>query len=94
VSRLSGFYAETTWNPSSILDGAQTNLAVTVQGARVGDFVMASLEVSQLGTVISGYVGSDDTVTVILQNLSGVTRDLGNGTLRVAVVPKAIMMMS
>lgn len=74
---------------ASIANGASTNTTVTVTGAALGDFAVASLNVS--GGVVAGAglvasVTAADTVTVTLLNQSGGAVDLASGTLRVLVL--------
>lgn len=87
MSRLSGYFASILWDPVNIVNGTQTNKAVTVPGAMPGDFVLASFNLPQSGTVLTGYVGTPNTVTVILENHSGSDKQLAEGTLRIKVIP-------
>ena len=87
MSRLSGFTAETTWNPASIADGDEAALDVTVPGAKLGDFAFATLGVDIADGQLSATVTAADTVTVVLSNSIGGALDLASSTLRVKVVP-------
>ena len=87
MSRLSGFGAEVTWNPASTLDGNEDAVAVTVPGAKLGDFAFASFSVDVADMVLDANVTAADTVTVVVANNTGGTIDLASGTLRVKVVP-------
>ena len=87
MSRLSGYYAEATWNPASILDGDEVAVDVTVPGAKLGDFAFASFSVDVADLVLDANVVAADTVAVVLNNNTGGAVDLGSGTLRVKVVP-------
>ena len=91
MSRLSGFTAEATWNPGSILDGNEEVVEVTVPGARLGDFAFASFSVDVADLVLSADVTAADTVTAILANNTGGAIDLASGTLRVKVVPYEVI---
>lgn len=74
------------FNPPSLADGAGTNTTVTVTGAALGDFVDAvSFSVDLAGVTLTGYVSAANTVTARLQNESGGSVDLAEGTLRVRV---------
>ncbi len=87
MSRMSGFRAEATWNPASILDGNEDAVAVTVPGAVLGDFAFASFSLDVADLVLNANVTAADTVTVVLANNTGGTLDIGSGTLRVKVTP-------
>jgi len=91
MSRLSGFTAEATWNPSSIADGNEEAVEVTVPGARLGDFAFASFSVDVADLVLSAAVTASNTVTAVLANNTGGAIDLGSGTLRVKVVPYEVI---
>lgn len=79
----------TTWDVGNLADGAGESKDVTVTGAALGDFVVASLGVDIQGMVISAAVKAADTVTVRIQNESGGAVDLASTTLRVRVIPQA-----
>jgi hypothetical protein len=83
----SGFYlsGSTTWNPGSLADGAGESTTVTVTGAVLGDFAIASFSNDVQNITLSAYVSSDNTVAVRLQNESGGTLDLASGTVRARV---------
>ena len=77
-------YAELTWDPASIADGAVANQNVTVQGAALGDQAVASFSLGTgNGVMISARVIAADTVQVTVFNKSGGALDLASGTLRV-----------
>lgn len=77
--------ASKTYDPANILDGAQVTTTVTVTGAALGDFAMASLSISQGGLTVSAYVSAANTVTVVFFNGTGADVDLGSSTLSVRV---------
>lgn len=92
MSRVSGFQRkEVTWDPSSIADGNEASLDVTVNGAKLGDFVMHSHEVDVSDLVTNATVTAADTVTVVLANNTGSDVDLASHTVNVKVVPKEVM---
>jgi hypothetical protein len=92
MSRLSGLNAETTWDPSGPLNGADSApVLVTVPGARLGDFSFASFSLGNSSMALESYVSAADTVTCFFSNQSGATQNLGSGTLRVKVVPYDII---
>ncbi|MHB1097930.1 MAG: hypothetical protein ACYCZR_00115 [Burkholderiales bacterium] len=76
-----------TYDAGSLLDGAGATTTVTVTGATLGDFAMASLGVDEAGISVTAYVSAADTVSVRLQNESGGTLDLASTTLRAVVLP-------
>ena len=76
----------TTWDPGSITNGGSATTTVSVTGANLGDFSMASFSLGLQGLSLSSYVSSTNTVTVVLSNLTGAAVDLSSGTLRVLVL--------
>lgn len=78
-----------TYDPPSLIDAAGTSTTVTVTGAALGDFALASFSLDLQGITVTAYVSATDTVTVRFQNESGGTLDLASGTLRVRVLPQA-----
>jgi len=75
-----------SYNPPNISNNARDSTTVTVTGAVLGDFALASFSLDAQGIVISSYVSAADTVTVIFQNHTGSPVDLGAGTLRAKVI--------
>lgn len=78
-----------TYDAPSLIDAAGATTTVTVTGAALGDFALASLDVDVAGITVTAYVSAADTVSVRLQNESGGTLDLVSATLAVRVIPKA-----
>lgn len=76
-----------TYDAPSLLDGAGATTTVTVTGAALGDFAMASLGVDTAGISVTAYVSAANTVSVRVQNESGGTLDLASTTLRATVLP-------
>lgn len=76
-----------TYDAPSLVDAAGATATVTVTGAALGDFAMASLGVDVAGISVTAYVSAANTVSVRLQNESGGTLDLLSTTLRVVVLP-------
>lgn len=76
-----------TYNAGNLADGAGETTTVTVTGAALGDFAIASLGVSVAGITVTAWVSAADTVSVRLQNESGGALDLASTTLRVRVMP-------
>lgn len=87
MSRMSGMTASATWDAGSILDGDEEAKEVTVAGAKLGDFAMASLSVDVADLQLTADVTAANTVTCVLSNSTGGAVDLGSATLRVKVVP-------
>lgn len=77
---------EAAWDPGEIAVGASTSTTVTVSGASLGDFALRSFNLDLQGLTLTADVISDNTVEVVLANLTGAAVNLGSGTLRVAVL--------
>lgn len=75
-----------TYDPPSLADGAGITTTVTVAGAVLGDFALASFSLDLTGITVTAYVSSANTVSVRFQNESGGTVDLASGTLRIKVI--------
>lgn len=71
-----------TFDPPSIADKASTTTTVTVTGASLGDFAVASFSLDTTGVSLAAQVTSANTVTVIFSNLTGGAVDLASGLLR------------
>jgi hypothetical protein len=77
-----------TWDPGSLVNGAEERKSVTVTGAAVGDAARAGLTtIAATGWKIWATVIAADTVEVTIRNDTGGTVDLGSGTVR-AIVDK------
>lgn len=87
MSRMSGYTASATWNPGNIADGNEEAVEVTVPGAKLGDFALASFSLDVADLDLGANVTAEDTVTVVLGNDTGGAVDLGSGTVRVKVIP-------
>ena len=75
----------TTYDPGEIASGATATTTVTVTGAALGDFAVASFSLDLSGLSVSAYVSATSTVTVVFANLTGSPVDLASGTLSVLV---------
>jgi len=73
----------TTWDPGSIADGDEEAKEITVTGALLGEFALASFSLDVQDLALSVSVTAADTVTAVLSNNTGGAIDLGSGTLRV-----------
>ena len=64
-------------------------LDITVAGAALGDFVLASLSIDVADLALSGAVTAADTVTLVLSNNTGAGVNLGAATAYCLVLKKA-----
>lgn len=76
-----------TFDPAASADGVGETTTVTVTGAKLGDFAIASFSLDLVGYTVTAYVSAADTVSVRFQNESGAAPNIGSGTLRVRVFP-------
>lgn len=84
ITFLSG---SATWDPANMAaDGDVVTTNVTVTGAAVGDFVVATFPIGTNNVLISAHVSAANTVRVVLQNKTGGALDLASGTLAVRVL--------
>lgn len=67
---------------------------ITVTGAALGDFCIASLGVDVAGLIAVGYVSAANTVTLNLFNLTAGAIDLGSTTIRAIVIPARAVAMA
>lgn len=74
------------YDPASLADDAREVTVVTVPGAALGDFVLASFSLDLQGIKVSAYVQAADTVEVVFQNLTGGVLDLASGILKVGII--------
>jgi len=77
-----------TWNPGSIADGDEEAKEVTVTGAALGDYAVASFSLDVADLTLDAQVTAANTVTCVLANNTGGAIDLGSGTIRVLVFRK------
>lgn len=87
MSRLSGTYAEQTWDIGDLAAGAEASVDVVVPGAKLGDFVLASMGIDLEQGALLANVRAANTVEVTYINNSVDPSDLASTTLRVKVVP-------
>lgn len=79
-----------TWDVASLADGAgETSSSITVTGAALGDFAVASMGVDAAGVTFTAYVDAADSVKIRAQNESGGIVDLASTTARVIVFDNA-----
>ena len=81
--------ASATWDAGSIADGDEEAKDVTVTGAALGDYVLASLSVDVADLALSAQVTAANTVTASLLNNTGGAIDLASATLYVMVIKKS-----
>jgi hypothetical protein len=75
-----------TYDPPSLVDGAGTTTTITVTGAALGDYAVASFSLDLQGITMTYCVSAANTVSVRFQNETGGTVDLASGTLRAKVI--------
>lgn len=78
--------ATATWNPASVAAGSKVSTTVTVSGAALGDFAIASFSLDIEELTMTANVSAANTVEVVLANLTGAAVDLASGTLSVLVL--------
>jgi hypothetical protein len=78
-----------TWDAGSIADGDEEAKDVTITGAALGDYVLASLSIDVADLVLTAQVTAADTVTASLANNTGGAIDLASATLYVMVIKKS-----
>jgi len=74
-----------TWNPGSIADGDEEAKEVTVTGAVLGDYAVASFSLDVADLTLDAQVTAANVVTCILANNTGGAIDLAEGTVYVRV---------
>ncbi len=74
-----------TWDPGSIADGNEEATTVTVTGAVLGDYAIASFSLDVADLVLDAQVTAADIVTCVLANNTGGAIDLASGTVYVRV---------
>jgi len=79
------YISSATWNPGSIGDGNEEAKEVTVTGAALGDYAIASFSLDVADLVLDAQVTAANTVTCILANNTGDAVDLAEGTVYVRV---------
>lgn len=89
LTALRGLDGSATVDPASIADGDEVAGEITVTGAVLGDFVLASFSLDVADLVVAAAVTAANTVTYSILNNTGGAVDLASGTLRVRVLPRA-----
>jgi len=80
--------ASATWDAGSIGDGNEEAQEVTVTGAALGDFAIASLSIDIIDLVLDAQVTAANTVTCVLANNTGDAVDLASATVYVLVIKR------
>ena len=91
VIETSYLYNSVAWNPGEIANGAEAEQAITITGAVLGDYAIASLSVDTEDLGLSAVVSSSSTVSVSLFNDTGGALDINSGnefTLYVKVIKR------
>ncbi len=84
---VADFSGSATWDPGNLVDGAgETSASITVTGAALGDFAIASAPYDLQGITCNAYVDAANSVKIRLQNETGGAIDLASGTWRVRVI--------
>lgn len=73
------------YDPASLADGAGATTTVTVTGAALGDYALASFNKDLQGITLTAWVSAANTVSVRFQNESGGVVDLASGTLKARI---------
>lgn len=81
-------FVQSAYNPPSITTGTQTTTTVTVSGAGLGDAVSVAFGLSLQGIIMTGYVSSTNTVTIVMLNMTGESLDLASDYLIINVTKK------
>jgi hypothetical protein len=84
-SITSGFLNGSVSYTQTISTNTQATATVTVTGAALGDFALASLSVSAAGLIVTAYVSATNTVTVLMRNETGASITLSGATIKVKV---------
>ena len=86
--REKGLQASATWNPGVIPNSSGEDKDVTVTGAALGDFALVSFSLDVTGIVLDAQVTAANTVTAVMSNNTGQSKNLAEGTLYVKVIPR------
>ena len=84
---MSGFYNTATWDIGDLASGAEASTTVTVPGAKMGDFVLASMDIDLEEGALTAQVSAANTVEAVYINDAEDPSDLASATLRVKVIP-------
>ena len=90
LKAVRGTEVSVDWTPGDVAHGSVVSTEVTVEGAKMGDFVICSIDVDTDDTILDAHVTAADTVTVVMFNNSLSTRTFGEVSLRVRVYPRDV----
>lgn len=79
-------HGSTTWDAAEIADGAEEAKEITITGAALGDYAIASLSIDIADLTLDAQVTAANTVTCILSNNTGGAINLASATLYVRVI--------
>ncbi len=85
---IHGLIGNDTWDPGVISTGAEEAKELTVTGAVLGDFAIASFSLDVTDLVLNAQVTAADTVTCVLANNTGGDINIGSGMLRAKVIKR------
>ncbi|NCN39984.1 hypothetical protein GW916_01915 [bacterium] len=88
LADFGGLNGSEVYDAGSIADGDEEVGEITVTGASLGDFVLASLSIDVADLTITGAVTATNTVTYQLLNNTGGAIDLASATVYVRVIPR------
>lgn len=83
---VGGAAVEVAWDPGAVAVGSRVSTTVVVPGASKKDFVLRSFSLDLQELQLTADVIDDNTVEVVLGNLTDAEVNLGSGTLRVLVL--------
>lgn len=75
-----------TINPGTIANGASANFAETLNGAEVGDMLIASHSTDLQSCSITAYCNAANSIVISYYNLSGGSKTITSGTARVRAI--------
>jgi hypothetical protein len=79
-----GYGHSKLWTPGTIAAGSQAYTTIDVDGAQIGDKVLAALTtVGDIPLILSAHVNQENHVMVVLANLTGDPQTIAEGTLTV-----------
>lgn len=88
LADFGGLNGSEVYDAGSIADGDEEVGEITVTGAALGDFVLASLSIDVADLAITAAVTAANTVTYQLLNNTGGAIDLASATVYVRVIPR------
>ncbi|GAG09652.1 unnamed protein product [marine sediment metagenome] len=82
---LEDLHGSVTWDPKNLTSGSHDEQNVTVTGAVMGDYAVASFSLDLTHLDVTASVTAADTVTVVISNHHDSAVDVAEGTLYVRV---------